>query len=235
VCTLKKKFLTATLALTILFLFVSNVYAHTITVPVNAYFGFCNNCYIKFASAQSFGTVYRENSYWYFDSYAFQIQNGNMTVNTFFVRDELELKVTAETGKTSTTQVYVADKGEPTIVSGADSWSYNGSTKIVTLTESDVAIITLAWTPFAPIPPTPPPPYVPPPEPTPPPYIPPIELPKLPGVEFTYGIIVLVGIVGVAVVVSIAGRTTPSLESRWKKKTRTKTRNLNKKWRKKRR
>ena len=228
--TLKKKFLTATLTLTILFLFISNVYAHTITVPRTTYFGFCNNCYIKFASTQSFDTVYRESNYWYFGEYGFQIQNGNMSINTFFVRDELELEVTAETGKTSTTKVYVASKGEPTIVTGPDSWSYNDTTKIVTLTESDAAIITLAWTPISP-PGTPS--YVPPPPAEQPPPTPPIELPKVPGAEFTYGIIVLVGVVAVATVVAIAGRTTPSLQSQWKKKTKRKSRNLRKKWRRK--
>ena len=235
-CTLKKKvspkkFLTATLALTILFLLVSNVYAHTITVPSTAYFGFGTGSYINFHDTMALDTVYKESGYWYFDDYHFQIENGNMTINTFFVRDELELKVIAETGKTSTTKVYVADKGQPTIVTGPDSWNYNDTTKIVTLTESDAATITLAWTPISP-PGTPS--YVPPPPAEQPPALtPPIELPKVPGAEFTYGIIVLVGVVAVAAVVAIAGRTTPSLQSQWKKKTKRKSRNLRKKWRRK--
>ena len=86
--------------------------------------------------------------------------------------------------------------------------------------------------------------YTPPPVEQPPTYIPPFELPKVPGAEFNYGIIILVGVVGVAVVVGIAGREKPSLETRWKKKTRfvgvssgkwkkTKHTDLSRKWKKK--
>ena len=54
----------------------------------------------------------------------------------------------------------------------------------------------------------------------PPLYIPPVELPKVPGAEFNYGIIILVGVVGIAVTVAVVGRGKPSLETQWKKKTR---------------
>ena len=66
----------------------------------------------------------------------------------------------------------------------------------------------------------------------PPAELPPVELPKVPGAEFNYGIMVLVGIVGVAVVVGIAGRGKPSLEREWRKKTSFSS-DLNRKWRKK--
>lgn len=74
--------------------------------------------------------------------------------------------------------------------------------------------------------------YTPPPVEQPPPYIPPIELPKVPGPEFNYGILVLVGVVGVAVVVGITGRRKPSIQKQWERKTRH-TVNLEKKWKKK--
>ena len=78
----------------------------------------------------------------------------------------------------------------------------------------------------------------------PPLYIPPVELPKVPGTEFNYGIIILVGVVGIAVTVAVVGRGKPSLETQWKKKTRfvdvssgkwkkTKHTNLTGKWKKK--
>jgi len=66
----------------------------------------------------------------------------------------------------------------------------------------------------------------------PPPIIPPVELPKVPGVEFEYGILVLVGVVGVAATVAVLGRKKPTLQSKWRKKTRHRE-DLNKKWRKK--
>jgi hypothetical protein len=86
--------------------------------------------------------------------------------------------------------------------------------------------------------------YTQPPVEQPPTYIPPVELPKVPGAEFNYGIVVLVGVVGVAVAVGIAGRGKPSLETQWKKKTKiagvssgkwkkTKHVDLSGKWRKK--
>lgn len=49
---------------------------------------------------------------------------------------------------TSTTKVYVGDKGEPQIVEGATSWNYDETTKIATITKlhSSPATITLMWT-----------------------------------------------------------------------------------------
>jgi len=79
--------------------------------------------------------------------------------------------------------------------------------------------------------------YVPPPPAEQPPALtPPIELPKVPGPEFQYGIMVLVGVVVVAAVVGVAGRgkRKPNLQRKWQKKTRQ-TRNLDRAWRKKRR
>ena len=75
-------------------------------------------------------------------------------------------------------------------------------------------------------------------------YIPPVELPKVPGAEFNYGIVILVGVVGVAATVAVVGRGKPSLETQWKKKTqfvgvsskkwkKTKHADLSGKWRKK--
>jgi hypothetical protein len=67
------------------------------------------------------------------------------------------------------------------------------------------------------------------PPPSEPPYIPPVELPKVPGPEFQYGIVVLVGVVAVAFIVGVVGKTDKrtvdeKLRQRWKKKTRSKYR-----------
>jgi len=68
--------------------------------------------------------------------------------------------------------------------------------------------------------------------PPPPPYIPPVELPKVPGAEFNYGIMILVGVVGVAVVVGVAGRGKRSTQDQWQRKLKSNV-DLGKKWRKK--
>jgi hypothetical protein len=69
-----------------------------------------------------------------------------------------------------------------------------------------------------------------------PPYIPPVELPKVPGPEFQYGIMVLVGVVGVAFVVGVARVDKRSSQTKiaqqWQRKTRY-AENLEKKWKKK--
>jgi hypothetical protein len=68
------------------------------------------------------------------------------------------------------------------------------------------------------------------------PYIPPVELPKVPGPEFQYGIMVLVGVVGVAFVVGVARVDKRSSQTKiaqqWQRKTRY-AENLEKKWKKK--
>lgn len=50
-----------------------------------------------------------------------------------FSNDVLTLNIVGESGTTSTIEVYCGDKGEPTSVSGASSWSYDSETKIVTI------------------------------------------------------------------------------------------------------
>lgn len=78
----------------------------------------------------------------------------------------------------------------------------------------------------------------------PPAWVTPVVLPTVPGAEFNYGIAILVGVVGVAVVVGVAGRSKPTLETQWKRKTKlagglsgkwkkTKRVDLSRKWMKK--
>ena len=68
-----------------------------------------------------------------------------------------------------------------------------------------------------------------------PPYIPPVELPKVSGPEFNYGIMVLLGVVISAVVVAaVFAKPKRSLQAQWKRKTRV-SKNSDRAWRKKRR
>lgn len=234
-----KKLLTASLALTILFLLVNSVYAHDISVPTNCYFG-CTDygTYISFNPAKTFDTTYRESNVWWFDGWGFQVSNGNVTVTDFFSSnpDKFYLTVSAPSGITSTSKLYLEKKGTPQTVEingqifqKGDKWTWDEATKILTITwvhASDANIVVnwviqsqAGWNPWTP-------PV------EPPPYIPPVELPKVPGAEFNYGIVILVGVVAVAVFVGVAGRSKPSLETQWKRKTRRNV-DLSGKWRKK--
>jgi len=133
---LKKSFFF--LCLLILFLFIPFVSAHTITVPTNFHFGIPTyGTYINFSIEKTFDNVYRENDYWYFDGYGFQVQNANMTITDYFTNPcILKLTLNAPSGTTSTTQVYVGSKGVPRdfwIENGTLSWNYNALTMILTL------------------------------------------------------------------------------------------------------
>jgi len=117
-----------------LYLFIPIVSAHTITVPPNVYFGIpAYGTYINFSTQQTFDTIYRENSYWYFNGYGFQVQNANMTITNFLTNEKLAFAVTALSDTTSTTKVYCSDKGKPISVSGATSWNYDLATRICTI------------------------------------------------------------------------------------------------------
>ena len=64
-----------------------------------------------------------------------------------YVNDILSLTITASSGVTTTTKIYVGSKGVPKSVSGASSWSYETSTKILTITKlhSSPADIEVSW------------------------------------------------------------------------------------------
>ena len=237
--TLKRKFVTATLTATITLLFLTNnVYAHTITVPTSAYFGFGTGNYINFGVEKSFDTIYRENNYWYFDDYGFQVQDANMTINKLYEAAELTFTLSAPTNTTSTAKVVVpAFLGKPTRVdfngvaqTEGEGWTWNDETLTVTVSpthSSDVIVTIYFSTGQAPSTPPSTPPYQEHPVEQ-PPYTPPM-LPK-PEVEFQYGIIVAVGvIVALLVFVGASGRQKRSWKDsktdfakKWKKKTRRK-------------
>jgi len=60
---------------------------------------------------------------------------------------KLTLIVDSPSGTTSTTKVYCGDKGEPTNVLGATTWTYNSTDKILTTTatHSSFIIVTVKW------------------------------------------------------------------------------------------
>ena len=107
-----KQILTAILALTILTFLVTNAYAHTITVPTNAYFGFGNGYYIHFNPATTLSTAYRQNNYWYFNGHELSIQNTNLTVNTFFLN---KVFIGIASGSTDALAVLTVKKSDATL------------------------------------------------------------------------------------------------------------------------
>jgi len=122
-------FLTVFLFLTL----TSHAYA-TITVPTNVYFGLPNyHTYINFDTSETFTTIQRENNYWRFNNYKFQVQNGNLTITKFFTDNQLIFNVTAPSATTTTTRIYCGNQGKPATVTGATSWSYNDLTNILTV------------------------------------------------------------------------------------------------------
>lgn len=70
---------------------------------------------------------------------------GDLTVFSY-KSNILSVKISAPSGTTSVTKVYVGEKGEP-VVTGAESWSYNATTHIVTLNvfHRGEETVTLDW------------------------------------------------------------------------------------------
>lgn len=62
-------------------------------------------------------------------------------------QNKLSFTLSYGSGQTSTTKVYVGDKGEPKTVNGTTSWSYNSSSNILTITalHSSSTTITVRW------------------------------------------------------------------------------------------
>ena len=121
----------------------------TITLGSNVYFGLpaCKT-YINFATPQILRSAYREDNFWYFNGYGFQVQNANITITNFFVNNELNFTVQAPVGTLSTIIIYIKDKGQPETVIGASDWSYDDATKILIITAthtSSTIRISIVW------------------------------------------------------------------------------------------
>jgi len=228
---LKKKVSITIIALTVLAFHITNVYAHTINVPSNAYFGLPDNgTYINFNPAVTLDTAYRQNNYWYFNSYGFQVENANMTITDYFTNPNyLYLTITAATGNTSTTKIYVATKDKPTTIEinnqiyyEGDNWTFDRTNMILTLTwlHSSDADAIFDWTPIQSGSPSGGPPSPSPEEVTPfiPPFVPPPEY----AINFGYtGIFLLV--VGSILLISMfaKARKPKTIQGLWKQKVST--------------
>ena len=135
-----------------------------ILFPTHTYFGLpAYGTYITFNTQKTFSNSCRENNYWYFDGYGFQVQAANITITDYFqtATNILKFSITAPSETTSTTKIYVSNKGQPSTIIGATSSSYDIPTKILTMHVShhSTANIELQWgitPPPPPPPPTPP-------------------------------------------------------------------------------
>lgn len=81
------------------------------------------------------------------DFIALTNKEANIT-SASYVPNKLTLTINSLSGTTSTTLIYVGDKGEPTSVSGATTWSYNNETKTVTtnILHTSPQEVVLNWT-----------------------------------------------------------------------------------------
>ena len=73
--------------------------------------------------------------------------SGGVLQSFTYANSKLTLTIDAPSGTTSTTKVYCGNKGKPSSVSGAGSWSYDNSTKILTIivAHSSHAQIVISW------------------------------------------------------------------------------------------
>jgi hypothetical protein len=101
----------------------------------------------KFGNSSESDTIYRKPK----DTPAklvgiSQPQQVNLTEWTYS-NDTLTIGLTANTGITSTTKVYCGDKGQPVKVSGALSWDYDNTTKIlgIVVAHSSSETIEIRW------------------------------------------------------------------------------------------
>jgi len=142
-----KQILTTLLALTILAFLVTNVSAHTITVPTNAYFGFGTGSYINFNSATTFDTAYREKGVWYFDTKGVTVQNANLTVQSWF--GGYWTIFTLDAGSGIKSNLTLTNVDEPTVVYFNDviddraNYTYTASTKTLVLTPTNSSPVTV--------------------------------------------------------------------------------------------
>lgn len=67
--------------------------------------------------------------------------------NHTYASNQLTININASATQMTQTQIYVGDKGQPKNVTGAASWSYDASTKILTVitVHSSSTIITVKW------------------------------------------------------------------------------------------
>lgn len=121
----------------------------SVTVPASKYFGIpALGTYISFGSEQTFSEISRVSSYWYFDGFGVQVENGNLSITEWLtVDDKIVFTVTAPSGNTSTTRIYAGTWGRPWEVDGATTWSYSMGSRVVVINvlHSSSEEVTVDW------------------------------------------------------------------------------------------
>ena len=131
---LKLAFLSILFLLTFL-AFIPFVFAGTITVPTNVYFGIpAYGTYINFSTQRTFNVAYREGTNWLFNNYWFTTDGTNATIQKWFEDNWLNYTVYgAGTQKT----FYTGTKPSDVYLNGAekeenDGWAYFVGTTTIT-------------------------------------------------------------------------------------------------------
>jgi hypothetical protein len=134
------------LALTCLALLVDTAYSQVVVSP-NVHFGLpAYATYIQFSTEKTFDTIYREDNYWYFNGYGFQVQNANMTITKFFQNNQLIFRLSSTSPNASISKIYVKSYGSPYTIGGTTVWSYTDLDKILTIQTNQSSItITVQW------------------------------------------------------------------------------------------
>jgi predicted phosphodiesterase len=93
--------------------------------------------------------LYSPMKYWDFQNGMYvRVRDSNITESPLLTDNNLTLKVSAPTGKTSALEVYCANRGPPLNVSGLLTWNYDDNTKILTCTiihDSQIVTMFLSW------------------------------------------------------------------------------------------
>lgn len=134
----RQKILLSLISLLFLVYVPAIVSCHDVVASTNAYFTIPTySTQISFDSEQTFDTVYREATYWYFDNYKFSIEDADATITTLFTDDLLEYTTTAA----GTFKVNPSDAGyttQPKTVDytggGVVGWTWSAGELTVTYT-----------------------------------------------------------------------------------------------------
>lgn len=88
---------------------------------------------------------------WYpMSSLNIQTDYNTTLTSASYTTNQLTFNISASAGVTSTTEVYCGSHGEPTSVSGATSWSYNGASQVATVRvlHQSTETVSLRWTDY---------------------------------------------------------------------------------------
>ncbi len=142
----KHLFIILVLSTIMVFASLSCASAYNIIVPTNCYLTLGNGCYINFASQQTFTTLQRIGSIYYFGSYGLTSSASNITVSALPTSSNLFTFTSSGGSAASTIQVYAQGKGTPQTVSPVTSYTFDSTTDFTTIQLSNPnATVTLDW------------------------------------------------------------------------------------------